>query len=100
MRVSANPPITQTSVAMTGTPEGTLGGAPAAGGEVHRLRIERWAFDQAGMNLDARKVCGCEPTSVRLHRNFGDVSLAILSIGMYTPLHARVTCNAVQTSLR
>jgi hypothetical protein len=63
------------------------------------VRLDRSLFDQVGPHVDVRAVCG--PAGARdltVKRSGLDVLVTFLSVGFYTPAHARVVCNQPQAA--
>jgi hypothetical protein len=59
----------------------------------HQERLERGVFDMVGQRADLDRICaGGMPSSVEVRRRGDDVLLGILTLGFYTPAHARVSC--------
>lgn len=59
------------------------------------VRLERYAFDQAGQNPNVQEACGpAGAQSVVLKRRVSDLVLGVVSLGWYTPVHARISCRS------
>lgn len=59
-----------------------------------RVRLDRSVFDQLGPRVDVKSMCGQKgAASIDEKRTAGDVLLTFLSVGFYTPTHAKVQCN-------
>lgn len=60
----------------------------------HRVRLDRSFFDQVGPHVDVQALCGdAGARQVIEKRSAADALVGVLSIGFYTPAHARVVCN-------
>jgi hypothetical protein len=67
--------------------------APA--GEQHRVRLNRGLVDTVGQQPNIGRLCGGRGArTVLTRRNGWDVLQTAVTIGMYTPSHAYVACNA------
>jgi hypothetical protein len=68
--------------------------------EKRKVYLDRWAFDQAGPQPNLNRICEGHPAKgVKVKRNGGDIILALLTIGMYTPAEATVTCEVPRTNM-
>jgi hypothetical protein len=68
--------------------------------EQRKFLLKRWAWDQAGPSPNVRVLCGGHPaTKVQIKRGAGDIFLAFLTVGMYTPAKATVTCQIPRTGM-
>jgi hypothetical protein len=60
----------------------------------HRVRLDRTLFDQVGPHVDVQALCGDAGASQVIEkRSASDAIVGVLSVGFYTPAHARVICN-------
>jgi hypothetical protein len=61
--------------------------------------LRRWGFDQAGPQPDVARACGGRDAShIELKRTPVQVTLGIVTVGMYTPVTAYITCAGTPTS--
>ena len=61
----------------------------------YRVRLDRSLFDQLGPHVDIERLCGpAGAHAVENKRNGVDILLTFVSVGFYTPTHARIECNA------
>jgi hypothetical protein len=61
----------------------------------YRVRLDRSLFDQVGPHVNIERLCGpAGARAVENRRNGYDILLTFVSVGFYTPTHARVECNA------
>jgi hypothetical protein len=70
------------------------GDTSVAVGRTETQRLNRYAFDSVGQRADVYRMChGGEPSTVEIHRTPGDITLGILTLGWYVPVHVTTGCS-------
>jgi len=67
--------------------------ARAPAGETHEVWLDGYAFGLIGSGeVDTRFYCESEAAGVGVHQTAATWALTVLSLGLYTPRVARITC--------
>ena len=78
---------------LTGCYGATFAAARSPERETHELWLDEYFFGLAGSgDVDTRFLCPAAPESVGVHQNGLTLALTALTLGIYTPRVARVTC--------
>jgi hypothetical protein len=83
-----------------GSSAGDQARTPAAG--VHEVRVDRWVWNTVGESPDLPpRACGAAGARLIEHTHDSrDVLAGVLTLGVYTPMHVRVTCRTNHTASR
>ncbi|HEX3596410.1 MAG TPA: hypothetical protein VHU80_14975 [Polyangiaceae bacterium] len=69
--------------------------ARSAGQETHGVWVHGFLFGLVGSRaVDARYECASEPAAIDVFESAGSFALTVVSLGIYTPRVAAVTCAA------
>lgn len=61
--------------------------------ERHKTWVNGWLFNLVGGQTDTARFCGDRPVArVDTRKSFGNYLLSWITFGIYTPMHATITC--------
>lgn len=59
----------------------------------HKTWVNGWLWDLVGGETSAARFCGDRPVSrIQTAKSFGNHLVSWLTLGIYTPMHATITC--------
>ena len=89
------------SLSATGCVKATFSNAEVAPWDRHDVWLDRYLYGLIGSrDLDVRNYCGHGAAVVRVFQNGWSFSATILSLGIYSPAVASITCGAEPARLQ